>query len=82
MLDYPEPIDFTPLIKALQAANEALTFAEQVATIELALVSAELHPQADNFCSFLWSLELLQNIDITARRWKPAPESVSSFFTA
>lgn len=80
MLESPEPIDFTPLIKTLQAANQATSFQEQLAEIELGLVASEMNPKPDTFCDLLWAIEILGGIDITQRRWKPAAESLETFF--
>jgi len=82
MIDSPEPIDYTPLIEALQAANTAKTFNEQLAQIELALVSSEMNPKADNFCELLWSIEAIGSIDITLRKWQPVEEQLDSFFSS
>jgi hypothetical protein len=81
MLESPEPIDFTPLIKALQTANLADTFQKQLAEIELALVASEMNPKPDTFCDLLWAIEILGGIDITARRWKPAANQLEGFFS-
>jgi hypothetical protein len=80
MIDSPEPIDYTPLIEALQAANKAQTFNEQLAEIELALVKAEMNPKADTFCELLWAIEVIGSVDITLRRWQPVEEPLESFF--
>jgi hypothetical protein len=80
MIDSPEPIDYTPLIEALQAANQAKTFNEQLAEIELALVRAELNPRSNDFCELLWSIETLGSIDITLRKWQPVTEQLGNFF--
>ena len=80
MLESPEPIDFEPLIKALQAANNASTFREQMAEIELALVAAEMNPKPSDFCEFLWALEMLTFFDYKKRNWKPIRDDVKHFF--
>jgi hypothetical protein len=80
MLNSPEPIDYTPLIEALQAANTAKTFNEQMAEIEFALVKSELNPKADNFCELIWSIEAVGSISISARRWQPVELNLESFF--
>ena len=80
MIDSPEPIDFQPLIEALQAANSGKTFNEQLAQIELALVSSEMNPKPNTFCDLLWAVEAIGSIDITARRWQPVEEPLESFF--
>lgn len=80
MLESPEPIDFEPLIKALQAANKASTFREQLAEIELALVAAEMNPKPNDFCELLWALEMLTYFDYTARKWKPVQDQLTPFF--
>jgi len=80
MIDSPEPIDYTPLIEALQAANKAKTFNEQLAEIELALVKAEMNPKANDFCDLLWAIEVIGGVDITLRRWQPVEEHLESFF--
>jgi hypothetical protein len=82
MIDSPEPIDFQPLIEALQAANTGKTYNEQLAQIELALVSSEMNPKPNNFCELLWAIETVGGIDITARRWKPVEEPLESFFSS
>jgi hypothetical protein len=74
MLDSPEPIDFGPLIKALEQANKATTFDGQKAELELALVAVELNPSPNDFCEMLWSLETLAGIDITTRNWTPVED--------
>jgi hypothetical protein len=81
VIDSPEPIDFQPLIEALQAANSGKTFNEQLTQIELALVSSEMNPKADHFCELLWAIEAVGSIDITARRWQPVEEPLESFFS-
>ena len=81
MIDSPEPIDFQPLIEALQAANSGKTFNEQLAQIELALVSSEMNPKPNTFCDLLWAVEAIGSIDITARRWQPVEEPLESFFS-
>jgi hypothetical protein len=81
MIDSPEPIDFQPLIEALQAANTAKTYGEQLAQIELALVTSEMNPKPNNFCELLWAIETIGGIDITLRRWQPVEEPLESFFT-
>lgn len=80
MIDSPEPIDYTPLIEALQAANTAKTFNEQLAQIELALVSSEMNPKADTFCELLWAIETISSVDITLRKWQPVEDHLESFF--
>lgn len=80
MLESPEPIDFTPLIKALQTANLADTFQKQLAEIELALVASEMNPKPDTFCELLWAVEVIAGINITERRWKPAADQLEAFF--
>jgi len=80
VIDSPEPIDFQPLIEALQAANSGKTFNEQLAQIELALVSSEMNPKPNTFCDLLWAVEAIGSIDITARRWQPVEEPLESFF--
>jgi hypothetical protein len=82
MIDSPEPIDFQPLIEALQAANSGKTFNEQLAQIELALVSSEMNPKPNTFCDLLWAVEAIGEIDITARRWQPVEEPLESFFSS
>jgi hypothetical protein len=82
VIDSPEPIDFQPLIEALQAANTGKTYNEQLAQIELALVSSEMNPKPNNFCELLWAIETVGGIDITARRWKPVEEPLESFFSS
>jgi hypothetical protein len=81
VIDSPEPIDFQPLIEALQAANSGKTFNEQLAQIELALVSSEMNPKPNTFCDLLWAVEAIGSIDITARRWQPVEEPLESFFS-
>jgi hypothetical protein len=80
MIDSPEPIDFSPLIQALQKANLAPTFDQQKAEIELALLGAELHPKSSDFCELLWSLELLASVELTQRRWQPVQGDLAFFF--
>ncbi|NBW14506.1 MAG: hypothetical protein EBR82_41560 [Caulobacteraceae bacterium] len=80
MLEPLEPINFQPLIKALQTATEKATFQEQIAELEIALVSSELNPKPEEFCDLLWAIELLGNIDIRARKWQPIGESLNDFF--
>jgi len=82
MIDSPEPIDYTPLIEALQAANKAQTFNEQLAEIELALVKSEMNPKADTFCELLWAIEAVGSIDITIRKWQPVEDHLDSFFSS
>lgn len=80
MIDSPEPVDFTPLIEALQAANKATTFQAQLIELELALVKAELNPKANDFCELLWSIEAVSSVDISLRRWQPVEDHFQSFF--
>lgn len=80
MINSPEPIDYAPLIEALQAANTAKTFNEQLAEIELALVKAELNPKPDTFCDLLWAIEAVGSISISSRRWQPVEDHLESFF--
>ena len=80
MIKSEEPIDFEPLIKALQAANKVDTFSGQLSTIELSLVSAEINPKPHDFCEFLWALEMLTYFDYTARQWKPSNDQLKEFF--
>jgi len=80
MIDSPEPIDYTPLIEALRAANKAQTFNEQLAEIELALVQSEMNPKANDFCELLWAIEVIGSVDITLRRWQPVEDPLESFF--
>jgi len=80
MLESPEPINFEPLIKALQTANQKETFQAQLAELELALVSSEMNPKPSEFCELLWAIETLGSIDITKRRWQPVEEPLTGFF--
>jgi len=80
MLENPEPLDFTPLINALQKAQGKATFAEQRLEIELAIVAAELNPKANDFCDILWSIEAIGEIDFTSRNWQPAEDHLETFF--
>jgi len=77
MIDSPEPIDYTPLIEALRAANKAQTFNEQLAEIELALVKSEMNPKADTFCELLWAIEVIGSVAITLRWWQPADDPLT-----
>jgi hypothetical protein len=67
----PDPIDFTPLINALQKAQGKATFGEQRLQIELAIVASEMNPEPDTFCDLLWAIEAIGEIDFTTRVWKP-----------
>ena len=75
----PEPIDFSPLIKALQNAQGKATFGEQRLQIEMAIVATEMNPEPDNFCDLLWAIEAIGEIDFTSRTWEPA-EQAEEFF--
>jgi hypothetical protein len=80
MIDSPEPLDYTPLIEALQAANKMETFNEQLAVIEMAILQTEFHPKADKFCEMLWSIEVMHGIDYSVRRWQPIEDKLNGFF--
>lgn len=81
MLDSPEPIDYEPLILALQQANKMLTFNEQLAVIELAITKAEFHPNPHQFCQLLWAIEVMHGVDYSTRRWHPVKENLEDFFS-
>lgn len=70
----PEPIDFRPIIAALEKAQEKSTLAEQRLELELAIVQSELHPEPNTFCELLWSIEAISEIDFTSRTWQPIEE--------
>lgn len=70
----PEPIDFRPLIEALEKAQEKLTLAEQRLELELAITESELHPDPNTFCELLWGIEAICEIDFAARAWQPIKE--------
>lgn len=80
MLDNNEPINFQPIIEALQNAQKAETLGGQLAELELALVRSEMNPSPADFCEMLWALEALGNIDITLRRWNPIHSQLESFY--
>ncbi|NBT48212.1 MAG: hypothetical protein EBT07_10450 [Actinobacteria bacterium] len=80
MLEPIEPINFEPLIKALQTANQKETFQEQLAEIEMALIASEMNPKPETFCELLWAIEMLGNIEIRIRKWQPIGESLNGFF--
>lgn len=80
MLENPEPIDFRPLIAALEKAQTAITFNAQLAELELALVESELNPKANNFCELLWAIEAVSSVDIQIRNWQGVEDQLESFF--
>jgi hypothetical protein len=70
----PEPIDFRPLIAALEKAQEKQTLAEQRLELELAITASELNPEPNEFCELLWGIEAIAEIDFEARSWQGAEE--------
>jgi hypothetical protein len=57
--------DFGPLIKALQlaSADPAATLGEQLAQVELSLVSAQINPDPYNALELRYALQALREID-------------------
>jgi hypothetical protein len=57
--------DFRPLIRALQLASldQSLTLSQQLAEIELSLVSAQINPDTYEALELRYSLEALREID-------------------
>jgi len=75
-------LDLTPLIKALEAMNQAETYEAQHAKLELILIEAELNPDPDAFVDFAISVEMLQptlNRELTS--WHEAKADFKPFFT-
>ncbi|NBT48044.1 MAG: hypothetical protein EBT07_09560 [Actinobacteria bacterium] len=82
MIDFPEALDLTQLIETLKRAQTKETLIEQRTEIEMALVSAELHPNSSDFVDLVWSIELLGQVDTKKRNWQPAPDQLIDFFEA
>jgi hypothetical protein len=61
--------DFGPLIAALTqaSANPEASLAEQLASLELSLVSAELNPNVIEAVELFYSLNALKEINLEAR---------------
>lgn len=59
--------DFSPLIRALEAAGAANSLDQQLAIIELALVEAELNPNPIPAIDLHYSLNALGEIDTRGR---------------
>lgn len=61
--------DFGPLIAALieASANPEATLSEQLSSLELSLVSAELNPNVIQAVELFYSLKALREIDLEPR---------------
>jgi hypothetical protein len=72
--------DFTPLIRALEAANSSETLEGQLAIIELALVEAELNPNPIPSIELEFSLSALATIDTSERIASRGTAELAQFF--
>lgn len=74
--------DFRPLIEALQAleAEPELTLQEQLARLEIALVSAEINPNPIDAVELTYSLKALREIDTHNRAPAQDTADLSSYF--
>lgn len=61
--------DLKPLIALLEAASASTNASEQLATIELGLVAAELNAEEYDFVELMTGLKLLKELDLTGRAW-------------
>jgi hypothetical protein len=78
-----QKIDLTPLIKALEAMNQAKTYEAQLAELELILIEAELNPCPADFYNVNQALVLLAQV--TSREvlpWSDDRDELEPFFTA
>jgi len=74
--------DFRPLIEALEAleAEPGLNLQEQLARLEIALVSAEINPNPIEAVELTYSLKALQEIDASKRAPAQDTADLASFF--
>jgi hypothetical protein len=74
--------DFRPLIAALEAASadSSATLSDQLATLELALVAAELNPDSESFIELTYALKALAEIDANARAQARGTAALGVFF--
>ena len=61
--------DLRPLIDLLEKASASTNASEQLATIELGLVAAELTGECYDFVELMTGLKLLSEIDTAGRVW-------------
>lgn len=61
--------DLKPLIALLEKASASTNAGEQLATIELGLVAAELSAEEYEFVELLTGLKLLAGLNLTGRAW-------------
>lgn len=61
--------DLKPLIDLLTKASASTNASEQLATIELGLVAAELTGECYEFVELMTGLKLVSEIDTTGRVW-------------
>jgi hypothetical protein len=74
--------DFQPLIEALQlaSADPYATLEEQLASIELSLVSAELNPNPVPIVELTYSLRVLSEINTGSRAQARGTAELAGFF--
>ncbi len=74
--------DFQPLIEALQAASADpyATLEEQLASLELSLVSAELNPNPVPIVELTYSLRVLSEVDTASRASARGTAELAGFF--
>jgi len=74
--------DFEPLIAALIAAsaNPYASLEEQLASLELSLVEAELNPNTIQAVEMFYSLEALQGVNLEGRSTARETLDLASFF--
>ena len=70
--------DLKPLIALLEQASASTNASEQLATIELGLVAAELTGECYDFVELMAGLKLVSEINTAGREWnKPLAELVN-----
>ncbi len=74
--------DFKPLIEALQlaSADPYATLEEQLASLELSLVSAELNPNPVPIVELTYSLRVLSEIHTDSRASARGTAELAGFF--
>lgn len=74
--------DFRPLIEALQTLTREPGFSleEQLAELELVLVSAELNPNPIAITELNYSLKILKEFAIISRYHAEVPADLAPFF--
>jgi hypothetical protein len=61
--------DLKPLIALLEKASASTNASEQLATIELGLVAAELSPECYEFVELLTGIKLISELNTAGRVW-------------